>query len=776
MNVLRALAVSTLRTTAISVVLLQPAYATTLVVSNNTDISNGNQSSPDALIASPGSDGISLTEAVQATAGAPGPHTIMFAPSLLGKTILLSRSLRLEQDNITIVGLAHSDGSPGITLDGSIVSGGFIMDVTASGFSVSHLRFLNNRGSHAVSIHAGATGLPRVPPQNVDRIQITDNAFDNSAFPNSVRNAIYLGAEVQATNATLGNVTIARNTFANFTGEGDGILIVARGTNNVVRDIVVSQNRFTNITFPVELAQSPGSGSRITGVRIVGNRFTESWQAVSIGAIGSPGQLSTGNITDSTWIADNVFSNNEGAIAIYAGIVNATGNAVTNTTIVNNTFTASGQAVLLTGAMGNDGRPGVGVNNVVNSTRVAGNTFSNNSGAGVALYGATSGTSNAVTNTTIANNTFRASAQAVSITGGSGIDAAPAATGNVVDATLVTGNTFADNGGAAVGLNGGVTNATNNAVTNTTIVNNLIYGTTTFGGIAIVAARKGGRLNRNIGVSIINNTIAGNVGGGVLVNDDPNHTGGNNTSSGIVVLNSIVVGNLSSFDSSPRDFAGLDASQVSYSLVGQSGFAGGTGNSSGDPKFVNPSQGDFRLQAGSPAIDAANSIGAPLTDLEGRRRIDDPGSPNRGVGPVPYVDIGASEFGSAPAAPPTVSVTASGPITKRTLALSVTPPASVQSPMGSVFVVAVLPPAQGSRVYAMSANGGWGTVASCDAAPDAYSGPLRAGLQIPVTSDADLSQVQGAVIQVGYGIGPTAAAACTDMLNYATIKAVYTIN
>jgi hypothetical protein len=760
---------------AMSVLCLQPAYATTLVVSNNTDISNGNVSNPTALIASPGSDGISLTEAVQAVHGAPGPHTITFAPALAGQTIALTGGLSLRQDDVALLGLTDADGNPAVTIDATN-AGAVAFDVHASNVSIAHIGFVKARQVFTISIRAGNTSVPG--PQRIDNITISNNVFDNSAFPNSHCIAVSLGMEAQASNADFGNVSITRNAFANYTGEADGIHIQAGGTNNVIHDVVISENSFRNVTGPIEpVFAGPASGNRITGLRIVGNSFAESTQVIAISAIGNDGQPAERNVIDGTSIANNSFSNSSVVgVSLLGGLRNTTGNAVTNTTIVNNTITASGQAVLLTGAMGNDGRPGVGVNNVVNSTRVAGNTFSNNSGAGVALYGATSGTSNAVTNTTIANNTFRASAQAVSITGGSGIDAAPAATGNVVDATLVTGNTFADNGGAAVGLNGGVTNATNNAVTNTTIVNNLIYGTTTFGGIAIVAARKGGRLNRNIGVSIINNTIAGNVGGGVLVNDDPNHTGGNNTSSGIVVLNSIVVGNLSSFDSSPRDFAGLDASQVSYSLVGQSGFAGGTGNSSGDPKFVNPSQGDFRLQAGSPAIDAANSIGAPLTDLEGRRRIDDPGSPNRGVGPVPYVDIGASEFGSAPAAPPTVSVTASGPITKRTLALSVTPPASVQSPMGSVFVVAVLPPAQGSRVYAMSANGGWGTVASCDAAPDAYSGPLRAGLQIPVTSDADLSQVQGAVIQVGYGIGPTAAAACTDMLNYATIKAVYTIN
>jgi len=74
---------------------------------------------------------------------------------------------------------------------------------------------------------------------------------------------------------------------------------------------------------------------------------------------------------------------------------------------------------------------------------------------------------------------------------------------------------------------------------------------------------------------------------------------------------------------------------------------GQNGNISADPKFVNEAQGDYRLNYGSPCIDAADTTVAPPTDFMGDPRYNDPrtlvktGIPNtNGV----YADIGAFEF------------------------------------------------------------------------------------------------------------------------------------
>ena len=60
----------------------------------------------------------------------------------------------------------------------------------------------------------------------------------------------------------------------------------------------------------------------------------------------------------------------------------------------------------------------------------------------------------------------------------------------------------------------------------------------------------------------------------------------------------------------------------------------GNGDVNRDPRFVNPGEGDYRLSADSPAIDAGRDAGEPL---------DAAGSARAGDGP----DIGAFEFGAA---------------------------------------------------------------------------------------------------------------------------------
>lgn len=73
--------------------------------------------------------------------------------------------------------------------------------------------------------------------------------------------------------------------------------------------------------------------------------------------------------------------------------------------------------------------------------------------------------------------------------------------------------------------------------------------------------------------------------------------------------------------------------------------AGNTGNISADPKFKNPSAGDFHLQAGSPAIDTGFNAAPGLltTDLDGNPRIQ-----NATGASEPIVDMGVYEAAGAP--------------------------------------------------------------------------------------------------------------------------------
>ncbi|MCP4645270.1 MAG: hypothetical protein GY851_32810, partial [bacterium] len=91
------------------------------------------------------------------------------------------------------------------------------------------------------------------------------------------------------------------------------------------------------------------------------------------------------------------------------------------------------------------------------------------------------------------------------------------------------------------------------------------------------------------------------------------------------------------------ELGGSGAHSVTYSDV-QGGHTG-NGNIDLDPAFIDPLGGDLHLGAGSPAIDAANGDVAPVTDMEGRARWDDPAVTDTGTGSPTYVDMGAYERG-----------------------------------------------------------------------------------------------------------------------------------
>jgi len=98
---------------------------------------------------------------------------------------------------------------------------------------------------------------------------------------------------------------------------------------------------------------------------------------------------------------------------------------------------------------------------------------------------------------------------------------------------------------------------------------------------------------------------------------------------------------------------------LNWSLVQGNGSAGNH-NFEADPWFVDPEGGDFHLLPGSPAIDSGANplVLEDFSDLDGdgivlepcpfapggvRRFIDEPATPDTGLGPAPIVDRGACE-------------------------------------------------------------------------------------------------------------------------------------
>jgi len=120
------------------------------------------------------------------------------------------------------------------------------------------------------------------------------------------------------------------------------------------------------------------------------------------------------------------------------------------------------------------------------------------------------------------------------------------------------------------------------------------------------------------GIELYNNTIYGNGGAGIQATDG-----------GTVVRNNIVYRN----GGEDINLSGGNASN----------------NLTSDPLFANPSQGDFHLTSGSPAIDAGISLPEVPTDFEGTPRPQ--GS---------AYDIGADEYGSGVSSSPTPTPLPSG--------------------------------------------------------------------------------------------------------------------
>jgi parallel beta-helix repeat protein/predicted outer membrane repeat protein len=216
---------------------------------------------------------------------------------------------------------------------------------------------------------------------------------------------------------------------------------------------------------------------------------------------------------------------------------------------------------------------------------------------------------------------------------------------------IVASCTFVDNSAVS---GGGMYNLVSSTPT---VVNCIFSGNT-------VTGDGGGMRNTLSSNPLVNNcTFSGNTAildGGGMSND------GASTNSS--VSNSIFWGNSDNggmTDESAQIHVsiGAETPTVTYSNVmgGWTG-VGGTSNINADPLFADADGSDnipgtlddnLRLQAGSPCIDAGNSLFVQLlfpTDLDGNARIaDDPATADTGIAVFGLtVDMGAYEFGSSP--------------------------------------------------------------------------------------------------------------------------------
>ena len=321
---------------------------------------------------------------------------------------------------------------------------------------------------------------------------------------------------------------------------------------------------------------------------------------------------------------------------------------ITNCTITDNTTEASGSGI---GCAYNGSAPTIANCTITDNTAGYG-------GGGIAC---SRGASPTIANCTISGN--------MAHKWGGGISCYDEGSSPRITGCTITENTAVDSGGGISCRNGA-----DPLITNCAITNNTADG----GGVACVLS------NPRINNCIITGNTAPNLGGGlgfwagstavvsnckIAVNTAANDGGGvycydsnptvNNctitentavdSGGGLAcrhngnpeVTNCVVWGN------APEDIYVV----TSHPLIAYTDVKGGwpgVGNINADPRFVDPENGDYRLNSGSRCIDAADNDAVPdgiETDLDGNPRfVDDPCTEDTGNGTPPIVDMGAYEF------------------------------------------------------------------------------------------------------------------------------------
>ena len=416
---------------------------------------------------------------------------------------------------------------------------------------------------------------------------------------------------------TVAHVDIENNLFEG-TGSDASAGISFRNHDNVpattIRDVTITGNTFSNIQGDVDAIHL---GSR------AGNSLRE-------------------DIT----ISNNVFLDSTFPIELENGA--GDNNQIRNVLITQNYFDGNVQGISIgNGSIDQFGNNNLDAGNVISGTVIYGNVFVNNDAAISMTAATTFGThDNSIQNTQIISNVISLNYQGMYLGGGSN-----GAYDNLVMNTLIARNFFMSNENGAIGISGSGSEGSNgNVIQDTQIINNVMTGNLD-NAFIIGSGGSGNTDNRIENLYIVNNTITNNgtedydQAIGINIGDP------GNVITGVEVINSI-------FWDNPQDFWSLDdltqLVTVQNSITKQAEFAGSNGNITADPLFVNPALGNYHLSPGSPAIDAGTSAGAPTSDLECLERVDDPATPNTGMGAFPFYDLGAFEFNGLPAMCPLI--------------------------------------------------------------------------------------------------------------------------
>lgn len=558
----------------------------TLIVTNTNMEMNGDHWLPEWLIANPGPDGISLREAIEAVKSSDPSgnqhETITFDPSLKGAVITTTVQLTVIADGLTIDGDLDDDGIPDITLDGQ---GGLLGGLWISGAS-----------------HVTVEGI----------------RFRNFGNPATGGTGISVGFNLEEEGTEVENI-ILRNNWIGDVPEAC-IDVSVQGRSHVqIHNLEIVGNRLEGCSAGVALwgAQAAGtSDNEIAHVKILDNTFIGGGANMGVivrGAGMTGGQNSHRNLVDDVEIRGNTMTGFAGTgtnkVTILVDAANqpdCDDNTISNLTIAENVIDGFPMAVELVAT----GESGTGVSgNTIAGVRIEDNVLT---GGGIQLVGAQAGLAS--------GNTVR---------------------DVLIDRNLITGCSNA----GVIAYPGASSSMSNNTVEDVIIRNNAIAACTGAGILLDCPNGTCSQGNAIDNVAVLNNTLVGNGfengtpstwASGLRIDDD--YAPG--AISSVVISNTILWGN--NFDDAlagPFDTAEVT---VAHSVISDTRYTGHNGNFYADPQFANPGAGDFRLQSGSPCVDAGDpgaALVGPL-DLDRTARLWDGGSGSA------IVDCGAFETGA----------------------------------------------------------------------------------------------------------------------------------
>jgi len=440
---------------------------------------------------------------------------------------------------------------------------------------------------------------------------VTNNAkitIKNSAFNSNSSDDYGGGAYVQTSS---GSIDLTNNTFNNNTAGHGGGAHVETSSGSI---------DLTNNTFNNNISKFDGGGAYVSSsnglINLIDNTFNSNQS--NYGHMARGGGAYVSSLSSKINLTNNKFGGNTARYGYGGGAYVRTSSGsidLTNNTFSNNTADYRSGGAYVETSFGSI----ILINNIFNN-----NTSSEYGG----VYVKTSHGSITITNNTFSNNNannYGGGAYAETFSG----------------SIFFTNNAFINNtanygGGTYVGTVSGSITLTNNTFSNNNANN---YG----GGAYVYLENNTATLNFYNNILWSNTANATDYGGDDLyVYNDGNKD---------KIASSVnLVHNLFSVTTTPINFSTAPETEKVYIYapapekynrgipIGCTN-TGNYGNIQADPKFVDPQNGNLRLQAGSPAIDAGcnNAPSLPSTDRDGNQRVWNG-----------TVDIGAYEYGSQP--------------------------------------------------------------------------------------------------------------------------------